>query len=186
MTAASEDQLRWDRRYADHSGHRAPAVPTAFADVEDLFPVSGQALEVACGAGGAAVWLAGRGMTVHAFDVSPVAIGQARELAANAGLEANVNFTAASVEDGLASLDPDASFHLVLCHLFRSPEHYPEFMDLVAPGGVLAVAVLSEVGAEPGRFRAPAGELTTAFGSLTVTMHSEQDGVSRWIGRRNR
>ena len=55
------------------------------------------------------------------------------------------------------------------------------------PGAVLALAVLSEVGAAPGRFRAAPGELVDRFGrrpGLTVLETAEADGVARLLARR--
>lgn len=188
MSSVDADRERWDQRYAAWDGARQPLVPSAFADVGDLLPRVGRAIDVACGAGEAAVWLAQRGMKVQGFDVSPVAIGQATQLASAADVTARCRFGVASIDAGLADVDDagDGPFDLVLCHLFRSPDHYAALADLVAPGGVLAVAVLSEVGASAGRFRAAPGELATAFEALTVTTMSEEDGVARWIGRRSR
>ena len=55
------------------------------AEVADLAP--GRALDVGCGEGVDAIWLAQRGWTVTAIDISTVAIGRAREAAARAGAE---------------------------------------------------------------------------------------------------
>lgn len=79
-----EDRRRWDTRYAE--GGVAPVgdpiAPPIFAPFEDLFPTEGRALEIACGRGSAALWLASRGMDVYGVDVSPTAIHLARALAA--------------------------------------------------------------------------------------------------------
>jgi len=49
------------------------------ADVADLTP--GRALDVGCGEGADAIWLARRGWTVTALDVSDVAVCRAQEAA---------------------------------------------------------------------------------------------------------
>lgn len=74
------DAADWDARYA-----AAPLVwsagPNAFVerDLADLPP--GRALDLACGEGRNARWLASRGWHVTALDWSPVAVGKGRRLA---------------------------------------------------------------------------------------------------------
>jgi hypothetical protein len=53
-------------------------------------------------------------------------------------------------------------------------------VERLAPGGLLAMAVLSEVGAGPGRFRAGPGELRNAFDRLRIEAHGEADGLA-WL-----
>ena len=50
-------------------------------------------------------------------------------------------------------------------------------IDRLARGGLLAVAVLSEVGPGPGPFRVRPGELLDAFGKLGVFVQGEADGM---------
>ncbi|MBX5488655.1 MAG: methyltransferase, partial [Mycolicibacterium hassiacum] len=64
------------------------------------------------------------------------------------------------------------------------PRLYTPIIERLAPGGLLAIAVLSVVGAAPGRFRAAPGELTTAFGELQVIASGEGDGLAWLLGRR--
>ncbi len=84
-TFADPSRERWNRRWA---GERAQASiePSGFlvAEVAGLPP--GRALDLACGAGRNAVWLARRGWRVTAVDFSDVALRAARELAATAGV----------------------------------------------------------------------------------------------------
>lgn len=70
----------WDERYAG-SELIWTAEPNRFLveQVGDMVP--GTALDIACGEGRNAVWLAGRGFRVTAIDFSPVAIEKARQLA---------------------------------------------------------------------------------------------------------
>lgn len=177
------DRLRWDGRYA-RRGSPAPGavgLPAVFAGHADEFPVAGTALEVACGQGGAAVWLARRGLTVLGADVSPVAIGHARRLAAACGVADRCRFVTADLDEGL----PDGRFDVVLCHLFRDPALDRALVGALGPGGLLAVAALSEAGAGPGRYRAAAGELTDAYAGLDVLDAGQADGIA-WLLARSR
>lgn len=173
------DRGRWDAAYAERVAASTPALPTVFAGAEDLFPRRGTALEIACGTGGAAVWLAQRGLDVHAIDISGVAIGQARALAERHGVTAR--FDTVDLDTGLPPGDP---VDLVLCHKFRDPSLYPALSARLKPGGLLAICVLSEVGAAAGRFRATAGELRRAFAGLDELGAGEGDGQAWLVARR--
>lgn len=59
-------------------------------------------------------------------------------------------------------------------------------MERLAPGGLLAVAVLSEVGVGLGEFRARPGELRESFGKLEILDQGEGDGMARILARRHR
>ena len=179
------DRRDWDRRYTD--GGLAPldecGPPPVFAEHEDLLPGTGDALELACGRGRGAVWLAGRGLEYHGVDVSPVAIDLARKLVAHHGLAERCRFEVHDLDIGL----PDGpQVDLLLCYLFRDPNLDAAIVERVKPGGILVTAALSEVGAEPGRFRAKPGELREAYSSLEVLADGEGDGIAWLIGRRRK
>ena len=70
----------WDRRYAD-SEFLWSAEPNRFVVQELSGLPPGQGLDLACGEGRNAVWLAERGWRVTAVDFSPVGLAKARRLA---------------------------------------------------------------------------------------------------------
>jgi SAM-dependent methyltransferase len=179
-----EDRRRWDARHAGPELEPAgePFVPSIFAACAHLLPDTGHALEIACGCGRAALWLAARGMLVHAVDISPVAIGQARALLARNGYVARVRFEVFDLDQGLPAGPPCA---LLLCHNFRDARLYRPMLQRLAPGGILAIAALSEVGAtRPGPFHARPGELRRAFAALEPLAEGERDGRAWLVGRR--
>ncbi len=75
----------WNRRHGE-SGQLFGVDPNRFlvAEVDGLAP--GRALDLACGAGRNAVWLAGQGWQVTGVDFSDVAIDNARRLAGDRGV----------------------------------------------------------------------------------------------------
>ena len=158
-----------------------PLPPSAFAHVEDLFPTEGTALELACGVGRGAVWLANRGMDYWGLDVSPVGIALARSLVSLYRLDDRCRFDVVDLDEGLP---PGPPVDLVFCHLFRDPRLDGAIAERLAPRGMLAVAVLSEVGAGAGEFRARPGELREAFGVLEILDEGEGDGIARILARR--
>lgn len=87
---------------------------TAVVDVAGGLP-PGRVLDLGCGEGGDAVWLAGRGWDVTAVDISPTAVDRGRAAAAAACVA--VRFVVAD----LTTWEPDASYDLVTASFLQSP-----------------------------------------------------------------
>ncbi|MEU9996541.1 class I SAM-dependent methyltransferase [Streptomyces sp. NPDC050848] len=129
-------RAEWDSRYADRhqlwSGRPNGAL---VAEVAGLTP--GRVLDVGCGEGADAVWLARGGWDVTALEVSGVALERAAGHARDAGLAVrwvHAELTRAAL--------PPASFDLVSAQypaLLRTPDAAAEraLLAAVAPGGVL-------------------------------------------------
>jgi SAM-dependent methyltransferase len=116
------------------------------AEVGNLEP--GTALDVGCGEGADAMWLAGRGWQVTAIDVSDVALQRAKTAAEMAHVD--VEWVHAGLLD--APLPP-AGFNLVSAHypaLLRTPTHDAEraLLAAVALRGHLLVVHHADVDAE--------------------------------------
>ena len=156
--------------------------PEHFAQQAHRFPTAGRALELACGDGRASAWLASRGLEVTGLDVSPVAVELATDLARRVPAWATrCRFEVVDLDDGLP---PGPPVDLVVCHLFRDVHLDAAIVARLRPGGLLAVAVLSEVGGSPGRHRARPGELLDRFGELEVVDGDEADGTAWLLARR--
>jgi SAM-dependent methyltransferase len=112
---------------------------------------SGQALDVGCGTGNNAIWLAQHGYEVQGVDIAPLAIEQAR-----AKLPVGLNCRFATL-DFLVERPEGGPFQLVFdrgCfHVFDEPSDREKFASqvaaLLAPGGVW----LSLIGSTEGRPR---------------------------------
>jgi 2-polyprenyl-3-methyl-5-hydroxy-6-metoxy-1,4-benzoquinol methylase len=180
---AVSDGARWDARYArlGPPGPESIGLPDVFAAHSDVFPSKGSALDIACGQGRTAVWLAERGLTVRAFDISPVAIEHAKAAAAQRGVADRCRFEAVDLDRGLPYGPP---VEVIVCHLFRDERLDRALVARLAPGGLLAVAALSEVGAAAGRFRVRPGALTEAFADLDILAADEGSGTAWLLGRR--
>lgn len=178
-----EDRHRWDQRYAgrDLAPVDQASAPSILAACESLLPSTGRALEIACGRGQAALWLAARGMRVHAVDISPVAIDQARSALAKSSYAERVRFEVFDLDQGLPAGPPCA---LLLCCNFRDARLDQLMLRRLAPGGILAIATLSDVGAaRPSPFRARPGELRRAFAELELLEEGERNGKAWLVGR---
>ncbi|GAA4826615.1 class I SAM-dependent methyltransferase [Saccharopolyspora rosea] len=131
------DAQFWDDRYRSQdqlfSGHPNGVLVT---EVTDLPP--GRALDVGCGEGADAIWLARRGWQVTGVDISQVALDRAADAAARAGVE-KVTWTRAD----LSATPPQAgAYDLVSAQYFplrRRADHVAlrALIDAVAPGGTL-------------------------------------------------
>src|SRR5262245_45947557 len=100
---SERDRLRWNAAYLDSEppASQRPVLPTVFSAYADVFPVAGTALDLACGHGAAAIWLALRGLKVWGVDASDVAIAQARDWAARTGVAARCTFDVVDLDEGL-------------------------------------------------------------------------------------
>ncbi|MFM9371333.1 class I SAM-dependent methyltransferase [Streptomyces sp. Da 82-17] len=133
-----EVRAEWDNRYADRdqlwSGRPNGAL---VAEVAGLAP--GRVLDVGCGEGADAIWLARQGWEVTALEVSGVALDRAARHARDAGVEVrwvHAELTGAALAPG--------TFDLVSAQypaLLRTPDAAAEraLLGAVAVGGVLLV-----------------------------------------------
>ncbi len=136
-SSADTQAAEWDARYSERDGARWSGRPNGRlrAEVAGLAP--GRALDVGCGEGADAIWLARSGWTVTAIDISDVAVTRAREAARLAG---------AAVEwvrgDALQAQFPAGSFALVSMQYPALPKAAGEaavraLLGTVRPGGLL-------------------------------------------------
>jgi SAM-dependent methyltransferase len=128
------DANDWDERYGDEqmwSGHPNEQL---VVELSDLDP--GTALDVGCGEGADAIWLAGDGWRVTGIDVSATALGRAARASEMAG--AAVEWRAVDIED----ID-DATYDLVISFypaiLRGDGDVIDTLLGTVAPGGTLLV-----------------------------------------------
>ena len=128
-TAAKPEREAWNERYSERvrvwSGQ--PNVQLT-RQIAELTP--GRALDLGCGEGADAVWLARQGWKVTAVDVSDVALARAAEHAADAGLSEAIEFRHGNLLDQF----PPGEFDLVSAQFL-----YPQ--DDTARAGLLRRAV---------------------------------------------
>ncbi|HEY2655044.1 MAG TPA: class I SAM-dependent methyltransferase [Solirubrobacteraceae bacterium] len=105
---AAAQAAEWDARYLERDGAIWSGRPNGRLVAEAIALDPGRALEIGCGEGADAIWLAQRGWTVTAIDVSEVAIRRAREASDRVG--ASVDWICGNA---LATPFPAGSFDLV-------------------------------------------------------------------------
>jgi len=132
-------------------------------------------LDLACGSGRAAVFLALEGWDAEGWDVDASALERAQALAARHG--AGARFALVNLE-GDTPPEPAAPFDLIVVVRYLHRPLFPWIERSLAPGGILLYETFRE-GQQ--RFGPPrrarhllrSGELTTTFPSLVVEHHEE-------------
>jgi SAM-dependent methyltransferase len=176
---------KWDRLHAD-APDAEPTPPLALAENAHLLPAAGTALDLACGAGGAALFLARRGLDVTAWDISPIAVARLRERAARAGLAIQ-----AETRDAETEAFPRAAFDAIVVSRFLARPLAAPIVDSLKPGGLLFYQTfvrdkLSSQGpSNPDYLLAP-NELLRLFGDLRTVFYREDSRYGDLsLGRRD-
>jgi SAM-dependent methyltransferase len=82
---------------------------------------AGRALELGCAKGDDAVWLARKGWSVVAVDISATALSYAAANAERAGVKSRIEFE----RHDLSQTFPEGQFDLVFASFFQSPVEFP-------------------------------------------------------------
>ncbi|WP_260981315.1 bifunctional 2-polyprenyl-6-hydroxyphenol methylase/3-demethylubiquinol 3-O-methyltransferase UbiG [Curtobacterium pusillum] len=137
----SDARTWWETRYAERDGIWSGRVNAVLESVAASLP-PGRALDLGCGEGGDAVWLAEHGWTVTGVDLSATAVDRAAAAASRAGVGERTRFVAAD----LATWTDDGGQDLVTASFLQSwPVEIPRAeilrraATLVAAGGRLLV-----------------------------------------------
>jgi tellurite methyltransferase len=121
---------KWNRIYSED---RLPGLPsTVLTDNADILPNQGVALDLACGLGTNSLFLAARGLEVHAWDISEVAVSHLAEQAGSLGL----NIQARVVDITPAALLIE-SYDLVVTSHYLDRSLPPAIMNATRPGGLI-------------------------------------------------
>jgi|FLYL01.1.fsa_nt_gi SAM-dependent methyltransferase len=166
-----EEQERRDRRYA--AGEYRPRTrpsPFLVKAVERIPP--GRAIDLACGTGRNALFLAERGFEVEGVDISELAIRRAAEEARRRGLE--VLFRVADLDE-----EPlrEGRYRLITLFRYVNRDLWPRVVRALAPDGWLVteqhLQTSRAVVGPPDPYRVAPGELLEAFGVLRVVEYWE-------------
>jgi SAM-dependent methyltransferase len=130
----------WEGHYGERERIWSGRVNVAFAEVvADLTP--GRVLDLGCGEGGDAVWLAEHGWQVKAVDVSETALGRAAAEAEQRGVLDRIDFEQHDLSDSF----PDGTYDLISAQFLHStvrlerPQILRNAAAAVAPGGAFVI-----------------------------------------------
>jgi SAM-dependent methyltransferase len=135
-----ETKEHWEQHYGERDKVWSGRVNLRLAEVaEDLTP--GTALDLGCGEGGDAIWLAEKGWNVVAVDIADTALGRAAAEATSRGVADRIEF----VQLDLSEEFPDGTFDLVSAHFLHSrvrlerPRILGKAAQAVRAGGLLVI-----------------------------------------------
>jgi SAM-dependent methyltransferase len=162
----------WNKRYG--SGEQPedlePA-PTRLV-IETAKPLTpGKALDLACGTGRNALWLAGHGWKVTAVDGAPAAIEILQHRAAMQGV--TLDARVADLEKSEYSIEPSAWDLIVISYYLQRDLFEPAKRGVAPDGIVLAIVHITEPGEEPTHKRLRPGELPRFFGGWEILHNYE-------------
>ncbi|WP_429885985.1 class I SAM-dependent methyltransferase [Geoalkalibacter halelectricus] len=168
----NEDAGKWNARWQERAQN--PWVPDPWlVHVLPLLP-AGRLLDVACGRGRNALFMAERGYAVTAVDVAAEGLKQLADEARRRGYALQTHHC------DLETL-PDLGrgiFDVVLDFFFLQRSLLPALREAVRPGGVVVLRTFSHAGDFPGKapnadFVLEPGELPRIFAGWEVLLHEE-------------
>jgi SAM-dependent methyltransferase len=136
----TEPHSHWEEHYGAKPRVWSGRVNARLAEVV-AHPSGSRALDLGCGEGADAIWLAEHGWEVVAVDVSTTALARAAEDAEVRGVLSRIDFQAHDLERTF----PEGAFDLVSAQFFHTPLEMDRTAvlrraaDAVAPGGTLLI-----------------------------------------------
>jgi SAM-dependent methyltransferase len=148
-----------------------------------LLPPAGRALDVACGHGRNALWLAARGFDTTAVDRDAATVAALDARARREGLPLTARAMDLEVEG--ARLGDDAYDVIVVVHYLHRPL-FPALLAALRPGGVMVYETFTVAQAARGRPTNPAfllapGELARLVAPLEILAAREGDYEGRMV-----
>jgi SAM-dependent methyltransferase len=160
----------WNERWRIREQLNDEPAPLLVRAAGDLAP--GRALDLACGGGRNAVWLARRGWDVVAVDGSAEAIRLVRDE------EARIDARLLDLETGAPLPFDDESFDLVAILFYLHRPLFAEATRLLRRGGTIVCAVRMR-----GRYRVQPGELARTFAGLEI-VHASESEIAELIAKK--
>ncbi len=181
---SQKDRRRWDEKWLDSAGDRYEPHPLLL-QYRTLLG-GGEALDLACGKGQNAIWLARQGYRVQGVDISPVALAMARTEAAEQGLSDRIQLITVDLDHWLL---PALSYDLICIFRFLDRRLFTAISMGLRPEGLLFcatrhVGLLQRCPEAHESFLLKRGELAEAFSSLWVLHDVENDENSEFVARK--
>ena len=179
------DRERWDAKYAAKlAPEQLSPDDWLIEQVTDL--KRGRALELACGLGHNAIWLAQQGWQVDAVDVSALGLAHAEEFARQCGTR--VNWIAADLDHFVPE---PAAYDLVFVFRFLDREHVPGIIQTALRAGgrlIYETFTTAHLARPDSHMKNPAfalapGELPRLFPHFDVVSYAECSLPDRDVAR---
>jgi SAM-dependent methyltransferase len=164
---------KWDERYSQSTAADAEPHPLVVAHCRSIPP--GHALDVACGTGRHAVFLAQHGWTVTAVDYSRVAIDILRQRIEAGRL--HIDARVVDLKESHSVISTDTYDLIVICNYLQR-DLFPRLRQATQAGGAVIV-IVAMVDADPGvkpmnpAFLVQPGELCRTFEDWRILHYRE-------------
>ena len=134
-----EDQARWNKRFSERPMVQAKAPAFIEEALDQLLP--GSVLDIASGDGAAALFLAAKGFTVSAADISEDALDRLNTFAQEKNLEVSTYTLDLDHPEQLNELE--TFDNIVMTHFKPAPHYWPLLIALLRPGGKLLLSTFN-------------------------------------------
>lgn len=164
---------KWDNIYSKSREQVASPVAVVAENLH-LLPETGLGLELACGLAANSFALAGQGLSMEAWDISPVVVEQVNQRAETEG----VNVSAAA-RDVVEQPPEPAHYDVVVVSRFLDRSITASIIDCLKPGGLVFYQTFSQTRVGEGgpssmAFRLADNELLTLFAGFKVLVYREE------------
>ena len=179
-----DDRERWNCKYQNGTGNVAPGAEPELLVHRRALGASGSAIELACGSGANALYLASIGYDVVAADISIEGLKIANRAAQRLGLK---------ILPVVMDLDqyplPKSYFAMISVIRYLNRAMFRHLIGSLRPGGLLFYKTFNRrhLDAQPSfnpRYVLNDGELVTALSALELIAHSEDGPSSYFLGRK--
>lgn len=181
----NSDQQKWDRIYAERSPDTAQVSDVLYQN-KHLLPQKGDALDLACGLGANALFLAEKGLNVTAWDISSVAISSLIQTAERKSISIQ-----AEVRDVIVQPLPQEQFDVIIVSHFLAREMNAALIAALKPGGLLFYQTYCrqkdpDIGPKNTDYLLADNELLNLFSGLKVRIYREESMLGdTQVGWRN-
>ncbi len=169
----SASQAKWDKIYSQKK-KATPSICVALKENSHLLPATGRALELACGLGGNALFLAKQGLRTDAWDISPIAVEKLQQAATQQ------NLPLSATQKDLTALDSITEQYdvIVVSHYLDRP-FCKKIISMLKPEGLLfyqtfTAEKVSAGGPSNPNFVLAKNELLELFSELVVLAYREE------------
>ncbi len=180
-------QAKWDRIYSSLPESESESEPSAvLAENAHLLPPGGDALDLACGLGGNALFLARRGFKARAWDISTVAVNVLTSRALSLGLDID-----AQARDVETEPFPVEAFDVIVVSRFLVRPLARPILHSLKPGGLLFYQTYvrdkpNPQGPSNPDYLLAENELLSLFTGMRLLVYREEGRIGNLgIGRRD-
>jgi tellurite methyltransferase len=158
----------WDKRYRlrEHAASDLEAGPTPLVTKTALELQPAKTLDLACGAGRNAIWLAEHGWEVTAVDGAPSAIEILKARARERGLK--IEAVVADLEKDEFEIEPSRWDLVLMCYYLQRNLFEPAKRGVGRGGALIAIVHMNEPGEADGPFRLRPGQLAQYFAGWEI------------------